>query len=1083
MNTYIKHKRPSFAYRVFSVLIAITFVFSSIIPPQKAYSQSVFNLPKPGAMVSMSPAYSPAIIKGITIHPENPLKVDFIVDIGDDFLEDEALKKESTKLIKYFLTSLTVPEEKMWVNLSPYEKDRIIPDGLGQTDMGRDLLAQDYILKQLTASLMYPEERLGNKFWKRVYKTAFEKYGTTEIPVNTFNKVWIVPDKAVVYVSGKTAFVLEHHLKVMLEEDYLALESNQGHAEHGLGNIEKENLVSVKDNTSQIIRELLIPEIEKEVNNGKNFAQLRQIFNSVILATWYKNNLKQSLLGQTYVDRNKTFGLELEDKNMRQNIYDRYIDAFEKGVYNYIKEDYDELTQEVIPRKYFSGGVVTAVEVESRAGSPVSSKIGDPRRLRVLPTDFEVRQRKSPPGSPAAVFEKLVNGESLETLGAESTLQKDVRTLRQLGLLRSGEVSLTQEALNASAEIFFILDNLPREGARRSRPSASYRDQIVKPIIEKIISKNLTASEAVNGVVDQTLKNLNRLEREDDINLWHNLFWRMDELSLLAHERFEEFSFVLDFQTNEATDPLMTFLPRSGEYRQRVKLVIPKRRTKKREDLVLKYLASRVNNLVMTLGPQRMYMVSESEDLYDELQSTLDSEFGQVLEAVRDFYGEEVVSSFFTRISNENELPSIVLKKQTTPQLELKQGVSIGIDIGGTNIKGVVKNGNDIIKQEQVLTFPPGSENEDAEGFIQRVKDFVATLKGDLDIDRIGLAWYGDTSFAGLPLLNADSLQKFSPESEYQKIQNMAGSISEEFSIPTRIWGDSEADGLYHSLAMDLREGAVIRLGTSVGGAYLNSDGQYHKGFNLPSRMIVNMSENALPHTASGVKGVLQRYTASRGFVTFAQDVIREENPGNIRVDDIQQDNVLAIITDLFADGETREIAQDIIRRAATHLAAAIADLSTYYDLKRVILAGSIFDTSIGELLNKEIEKILASKYKIGITIQISTLDVSYGAAIAAAQVVMADHAMAVSSPVEAPGGIDLNPNNIDIQIQGNGIDFNIPLDSIQFQNVNFDGLVPVIINVLPVTNLNLLLGKSEVQSDEYSLSQLKRTPNHEHHH
>ena len=91
--------------------------------------------------------------RGITVHPENPLMFDFIVDGGESNLEGEELKTEADKLIKYFLASLTVPEEELWVNLSPYESDRIIPESFGLTEMGRDLLAQDYMLKQLTASL------------------------------------------------------------------------------------------------------------------------------------------------------------------------------------------------------------------------------------------------------------------------------------------------------------------------------------------------------------------------------------------------------------------------------------------------------------------------------------------------------------------------------------------------------------------------------------------------------------------------------------------------------------------------------------------------------------------------------------------------------------------------------------------------------------------------------------------------------------------------------------------------------------------------------------------------------------------
>src|SRR5208283_4817972 len=170
---------------------------------------------------------------------------EFILDKGDSSLsslnnkmsppnasvggpQQEQLKQEATKLIKYLLASLTIPEQDLWVNLSPYEKDRIIPNHFGLTEMGRDLLAEDYMLKQITASLIYPEDEVGKKFWKRVYEEAAKKFGTTNIPINTFNKVWIVPEKAVVYENAQagTAYVVESKLKVMLEQDYLAFNKN-----------------------------------------------------------------------------------------------------------------------------------------------------------------------------------------------------------------------------------------------------------------------------------------------------------------------------------------------------------------------------------------------------------------------------------------------------------------------------------------------------------------------------------------------------------------------------------------------------------------------------------------------------------------------------------------------------------------------------------------------------------------------------------------------------------------------------------------------------------------------------------------
>ncbi len=431
-----------------------------------------FRLPAPGVMVRLSPPLEPPVLKGIKVHPDNPFRFDFILDKGDmparghlqdrtaknvsprssyrtladarrlpsevglnakatqrnEADDEQELRTEANKLIKYFLASLTIPEKDLWVNLSPYEKDRIIPKSFGLTEMGRDLLAEDYMLKQITASLIYPEDEIGKKFWKRVYEEAAKKYGTTNIPVNTFNKVWIVPEKAVVYENAQagTAYVVESKLKVMLEQDYLAMSkhadvgvtegglrplralgsegaspASAGFSEHAgetrgqAPNINSLKVSQVNNGStsesvnaigSQIVREIVIPELTKEVNEGKNFAQLRQVYNSLILATWYKKKIKDSILAQVYDDKNKIQGLsptrgQIPNKTTRnaspsrrnepndvEFIYQRYLQAFKRGVFNYIKEESDPMIQETIPRKYFSGGVNFAMGATTMKG-------------------------------------------------------------------------------------------------------------------------------------------------------------------------------------------------------------------------------------------------------------------------------------------------------------------------------------------------------------------------------------------------------------------------------------------------------------------------------------------------------------------------------------------------------------------------------------------------------------------------------------------------------------------------------------------------------------------------------------------
>ena len=168
----------------------------------------------------------------------------------------------------------------------------------------------------------------------------------------------------------------------MLEQDYLALSHNVIPAKAGIQN--KNDINSLG---SQIVREIVIPALTKEVNEGKNFAQLRQVFYSLILATWYKKKIKDSILNKVYSNQNKISGVQYEhsviaseakqsfytvipakagihNKNDVETIYHQYLQAFKKGVYNYIKEDPTPDGQ-VVPRKYFSGGVDALNESET----------------------------------------------------------------------------------------------------------------------------------------------------------------------------------------------------------------------------------------------------------------------------------------------------------------------------------------------------------------------------------------------------------------------------------------------------------------------------------------------------------------------------------------------------------------------------------------------------------------------------------------------------------------------------------------------------------------------------------------------
>src|SRR5208283_5196884 len=63
-----------------------------------------------------------------------------------------------------------------------------------------------------------------------------------------------------------------------------------------------------------------------------------------------------SLLDKVYANQKKVNGIDLVNREAKEAVYRNYLEAYKKGVYNFIKEDNDGFSHQIVPRKYFSGG-------------------------------------------------------------------------------------------------------------------------------------------------------------------------------------------------------------------------------------------------------------------------------------------------------------------------------------------------------------------------------------------------------------------------------------------------------------------------------------------------------------------------------------------------------------------------------------------------------------------------------------------------------------------------------------------------------------------------------------------------------
>lgn len=290
-------------------------------------------LPAPDQILNVSNDFSYPILRGVKFNPQDPLNLEFIFDSHS---KDIVNKEDANQLIEFFVAGLSIAEEDMWVNLSPYESQRVIPEVLSNTALGRDMLAQDYFLKQLSSSLTSPNGEYGAEYWEKVL--ASKNLSATD--VDAFNKIWIVPGEAQLQDAETEAFIDFAQLDVMTEQDYMAMEKNSAGDK------------SVK---TDALEKAILPVIKNEINNGKNFSRLRQIHYSLILASWFKKKFANTFY-KDYFNSKSVEGIDINGKESKIEIYNQYVEAFKKGVYKIEKKERNDQGR-IVKRQYMSGGV------------------------------------------------------------------------------------------------------------------------------------------------------------------------------------------------------------------------------------------------------------------------------------------------------------------------------------------------------------------------------------------------------------------------------------------------------------------------------------------------------------------------------------------------------------------------------------------------------------------------------------------------------------------------------------------------------------------------------------------------------
>ncbi|MDO8747628.1 MAG: hypothetical protein Q7J72_00715 [Candidatus Omnitrophota bacterium] len=344
--------------KLISILLSFTFITT-----QPVFAQGVAQLNMAQYLGSMpavaADRFRPLHMRYLSYDAATD-NFQLLLDKGDDQDikvgngRDRSLQEKTKVLMEYFQIGLALPNDKFWVNLRPDAEDQIIDPELEKTDMGKIMLESDLQLKKDTAGFTSPQTTEGRQYWDKLYKKAGELFGTENITIPTITRPWIVPGEIILRQGEDSAYIFKANMKVMLEHDYLSSQPSALSSQQY--NFKDPRMKELNEYSSQLIRELIIPKLTKEVNTSKRYAALRQVFFSLVMARWFKDTFsgKPGQYSQL-IDSHNLNNLTSKEAWSKTTYFNEYKKSFEKGEYN-LKEDISTPTGQVI-RSYVSGGI------------------------------------------------------------------------------------------------------------------------------------------------------------------------------------------------------------------------------------------------------------------------------------------------------------------------------------------------------------------------------------------------------------------------------------------------------------------------------------------------------------------------------------------------------------------------------------------------------------------------------------------------------------------------------------------------------------------------------------------------------
>ncbi len=201
-------------------------------------------------------------------------------------------------------TWMAVEPSRFWVNLNPSQPDKVIDQYLGQTEVGRILLEADLELKRAWTRSQDPKTAVGLEYWNRM--TGMD---------GACIRQWIVPKTATIREEGNRLYILDAPLEVKAEAFDFTIPSDPSF-----------KCPANPEPSMAVYRDLLLPELNKAVNDAPEFKDLRRVYISRVAAEWYRDRMTaDGRAAGAGIDSNDVSTLEREDDWSPTDVFNQYL--------------------------------------------------------------------------------------------------------------------------------------------------------------------------------------------------------------------------------------------------------------------------------------------------------------------------------------------------------------------------------------------------------------------------------------------------------------------------------------------------------------------------------------------------------------------------------------------------------------------------------------------------------------------------------------------------------------------------------------------------------------------------------------